>query len=53
MIRICSWCKKVMGEKPPLKNKSLTHGICDDCRAGNVISASRNKDTEKGDEAQT
>jgi len=31
MIRICMTCKKVIGEKEPLEDKSETHGICDDC----------------------
>lgn len=33
MIRVCAWCEAegrpaVMGEKEPLEDKSLTHGIC-------------------------
>jgi hypothetical protein len=28
---ICSYCRKVMGEKPPLDNPALTHGICPEC----------------------
>jgi hypothetical protein len=31
MIRICSWCKKVIGEKEPLDDKSITHSICPEC----------------------
>lgn len=31
MTSICMMCKTVMGEKEPLDNKSLTHGICFDC----------------------
>lgn len=31
MIRICSYCGKYLGKKPPLKDKSETHGICDSC----------------------
>jgi len=27
----CSWCKKDLGEKPPLENKEVTHGICLTC----------------------
>lgn len=31
MIRICSCCKKVIGQKEPLEDKSETHGICQEC----------------------
>ena len=31
MLRVCAWCQKDMGEKPPLDDKSVTHSICDDC----------------------
>uniref|UniRef100_A0A6M3JMM8 ClpX-type ZB domain-containing protein n=1 Tax=viral metagenome TaxID=1070528 RepID=A0A6M3JMM8_9ZZZZ len=31
MLRQCSWCGKDMGEKPPLEDKSVTDGICDEC----------------------
>ncbi len=31
MIRVCAWCKKVIGEKEPFEDKSVTHGICQDC----------------------
>lgn len=30
MIVICSWCKKVLREKEPLEDKSLSHTICDE-----------------------
>jgi len=33
MISICAWCGKVMGEKPPYQDKSVTHGICEKCLA--------------------
>ncbi len=33
MIRICSWCKKSMGEKKPYADKSETHGICPKCKS--------------------
>ena len=32
MIVICSWCNKVTGEKSPFEDKSITHGICEECR---------------------
>jgi len=31
MIRICMKCKKKLGEKEPLEDKSITHGLCDSC----------------------
>jgi hypothetical protein len=33
LIRICTWCKEKFGEKKPFKDKSKTHGICDNCFA--------------------
>ena len=29
----CAWCGKYMGEKEPYEDKSVTHGICPECRA--------------------
>lgn len=31
MIRQCAWCLKLLGESPPLHDKSVTHGICEIC----------------------
>lgn len=31
MIRVCKWCSKIMGEKPPLEETRKTYGICDEC----------------------
>lgn len=31
MIRICAWCEKFLGEKPPYEDKSITHTICPEC----------------------
>ena len=31
MILICAWCKKNLGEKEPLDNLDVTHGICKPC----------------------
>jgi len=31
MIRICSDCRKDMGEKPPYEDTSITHGLCPAC----------------------
>ena len=27
----CAWCGKDLGEKPPLEDKSITHGMCREC----------------------
>lgn len=32
MIVRCSWCGKKMGEKEPLGDKRVTHGICEKCK---------------------
>lgn len=34
MIRVCSYCGKVFGEKEPLENKEETHRICPECLLG-------------------
>ena len=31
MIVKCAWCGKTIGEKEPLEDKSVTHGICPEC----------------------
>lgn len=31
MIIICAWCKRKMGEKEPIEDKSETHTICNEC----------------------
>jgi len=31
MMRICSWCKHLIGIKPPFENKLETGGICQSC----------------------
>ena len=33
MIIVCCQCKKVLGEKPPLEDKSITHTYCPACLA--------------------
>lgn len=33
MILICSYCRKIMGEKEPIENRKHTHGMCSDCYA--------------------
>lgn len=32
MIRQCAWCLKMLGEVAPLKDTSVTHGICAKCQ---------------------
>ena len=31
ILVVCAWCKKSMGEKPPLEDKRTSHGICPEC----------------------
>lgn len=31
MKRICDWCGKDMGDKPPYEDYDSTHGICEEC----------------------
>jgi hypothetical protein len=31
MIRVCYLCKRVIGEKEPLGDRSVSHGLCDEC----------------------
>ena len=31
MVRKCTWCSEIFGEKEPLEDKSITHGICEMC----------------------
>lgn len=31
MIIICAWCKREMGEIPPLDDNRISHGICPEC----------------------
>jgi len=33
LIIKCAWCGKYLGEKEPYEDKSVTHGICPECRA--------------------
>ena len=32
LIIKCAWCGKSLGEKPPYKDKHITHGICERCQ---------------------
>lgn len=31
MIIQCAWCLKMLGEKAPIKDKNITHGMCEQC----------------------
>ena len=31
MIVQCAWCGVFMGEKPPYRDKAITHGMCMSC----------------------
>jgi len=31
MIRMCAWCNTVLGEKEPLDDHNITHGMCKPC----------------------
>jgi hypothetical protein len=28
---ICAWCKKDLGDKEPLEEKTISHSICENC----------------------
>jgi len=29
---VCAWCKKELGEKEPLDDPRISHGICEECK---------------------
>lgn len=29
---VCAWCDKIIGYKPPYRDKSTSHGMCKDCK---------------------
>lgn len=31
VLRVCAWCHRSLGEKPPLNDRSETHTICKGC----------------------
>lgn len=31
MIRVCAWCGAELGEKEPLEDRGVTHGMCEPC----------------------
>ncbi len=44
MIRQCAWCRRVIGEVPPLQDDSVTHGLCPECFAGLLVVDENAKD---------
>ena len=48
MTRVCSWCGIPMGEKEPLEDTRITHGICGAC--GQLVLAGISKRTGEGKE---
>lgn len=32
---VCAWCTTYIGEKEPLKDGRITHGICQECHTAN------------------
>jgi hypothetical protein len=38
MTRVCAWCHTWMGEKAPLEDRRITHGICPRCNAVQITS---------------
>jgi transcription initiation factor TFIIIB Brf1 subunit/transcription initiation factor TFIIB len=33
MRAVCAWCDADLGEREPLDDPSITHGICADCKS--------------------
>jgi hypothetical protein len=31
MICQCAWCHRLLGQKAPIEDRSITHGICVSC----------------------
>jgi len=41
MIRQCAWCGNVIGQKPPIENRTVTHGMCPTC-SRNFLQSNQN-----------
>lgn len=52
MVRICAWCKRVLGEKEPLDDPRITHTICENCNKDLVGSTASQKKTLFSDDAK-
>jgi len=46
VIILCAWCGKNLGEKEPLEDKSITHGICKECKK-QLLADLNKKDIER------
>jgi len=55
MILICAWCGKELGEKEPLEDKDITHGICESCsdRIINECDKTAPSHTESGSKGES
>ena len=49
MFAKCAWCGADMGEKVPLDDKNVTHGICEDCYIKELMKAPAASFKIKGD----
>ncbi len=49
MLVICSWCEKFIKEKEPLRNKSISHTICEECYV-RVIDEIKKLEEQEGNE---
>lgn len=53
MILVCSWCDREMGQKEPLEDCRITHGICVACYRETLADLqARNKKSEKTENAE-
>jgi hypothetical protein len=50
----CAWCKKDLGSKEPLEDRSVSHGICPECyaREARGISPTINKEDGHGSDGR-
>lgn len=53
MKTICAWCGEKIGEKEPLGDRRVTHGVCPVCAVGiraetiNLLKAPKGNENEK------
>lgn len=52
MIRICAWCKAWLGQKEPLEDKRVTHGICQECLDRSFLPVREDEDGDRSPTAQ-
>jgi len=48
VIVICGWCKELLGEKEPFEDVSITHGICPDCMAEELVKDQPGQEDKEG-----